>query len=653
MTPEEKFNQEIWWILQEIKRDNYLTPKGQKIEFSLRSLPKTRSVRRRDVDYGFPQEEVQRKLLFKLQEWKALEVQPIDNVLRGGDIFNPRIYDLIIKQPKFDELYKKYELANSPKGTEQQVKPILRKIENGKLPYKKDGIFYSLWKYANASRLTGKNLISFMDLAPLEGNPRFAIFDFLNSLQELKIELEDITFHKDIYKKYCKTEHDYITDYITKNPKADFSKAIKKLFKNKATFDDISKILGKFDEFVKMKLQLNGLLEFVEFSPSPSAKNIKPLKKDLETYINCFIEDKLFSPELKNFYRFSRQKEIFLQQIENDVQDYGLNFVFRQGEIIGVRKGRGATIGKDEAYLFIHTLSALEKQGFFEIESILIIDMDVPPEKQTDDYKIKIMASEKLLSEYGNKKEETTLISSKKKIDYNSKAERLAWEKKWDTLQTIKTAYVSSGWANNIIIPIKKLTIKDRTTEEIDSIISGFQKEDYFKKWVREKEIYVIENINHDEFDKLYAQTKNIYKKFAKTHQEKKKNHETADQPSIIAQKTKFDSMTGVLAHKNTLHKFQRGTRGDKTRLLLFRKLWNERRYIKNGMVKRKGKPLMPEFLAVQLNITSDAQTFNRNKKAKDNLFNLIKGINRILRNKGFPAKIERQNAIQLVITEK
>lgn len=277
---------------------------------------------------------------------------------------------------------------------------FIKKIEEQKLPYEKDGVFYSLWKYANASRLTGKNLIAFTDLAPLEVNQRFTIFDFLNKLQELKIELEKITFQLDVYKKYCINEYEFVAEYIAKYPKTDFSEAISKLFKNQAAFSDIFRILGKFDEFVKMKLQLDGLLEFIEFSPSPSVKNIKPLKEHLETYIKCFTEDKLFSPELKNFYRFSRQTEIFLQQIEKEVKDYGLEFVFRQGEIISVSRGSVATIGKDEAYLFIHTLAALEKQDYFEIESILITDMDVPPERQTDDYKVKVIASEKLLEEY-------------------------------------------------------------------------------------------------------------------------------------------------------------------------------------------------------------------------------------------------------------
>ena len=391
MNPYEKFNRDVWFVLQKIKEENLRTASGKPIEYIVKFS-----------GYQPPitlKPENEPKILKKIEELLAIQI--IEKTESPSEYHVEAIFFYLkILQPKFDELYKKYEIANSPKGTKQWVKPILRKLENGKLPYKKDGLFYSLWKYANASRLTGKSLITFMDLAPLEGNPRFAIFEFLNSLQELKIELEDITFHKDIYKKYCKTEHDYIMDYITKNPNADFSKAVKKLLKNQATFEDVFKILGKFDELVKMKLQLNGLLEFIEFSPSPSLQNIKPLKEHLGAYLKCFIEDKLFSPELKNFYRFLRQKEIFLQQIEKEVKDYGLEFVFRQGEIISVSGGSVASIGKDESYLFIHTLAAMEKQDYFEIESILITDMDVPPEKQTDDYKVKILASEKLSEEY-------------------------------------------------------------------------------------------------------------------------------------------------------------------------------------------------------------------------------------------------------------
>ncbi|OGN14512.1 MAG: hypothetical protein A3G02_00395 [Candidatus Yanofskybacteria bacterium RIFCSPLOWO2_12_FULL_44_13b] len=120
-----------------------------------------------------------------------------------------------------------------------------------------------------------------------------------------------------------------------------------------------------------------------------------------------------------------------------------------------------------------------------------------------------------------------------------------------------------------------------------------------------------------------------------------------------IKQKMSFNRQTGIIGFGDIIHKFQRGTRGEKDRILLFKKLWDERRYIKNGVEKVKGKTHPPEFLAVQLNITENATTFSRNETAKNRFFGIIKGINRILKDKGFPAKIERKNGIQLVIIEK
>jgi len=107
LTPEEKFNQEVWWVLQEIKKEQLATPKGEKVYFSLRTLPKTASIRRKDVDYGFPQADTQRKLLYKLKEWKALNLEPTG--LYFDDPFSePTAYLLTILK-KFDELYRLYE----------------------------------------------------------------------------------------------------------------------------------------------------------------------------------------------------------------------------------------------------------------------------------------------------------------------------------------------------------------------------------------------------------------------------------------------------------------------------------------------------------------------------------------------------------------
>ncbi len=113
MTPEEKFNQDVWWILQEIKKEELLASKGEKIEFSIRSLPKPRSIKREDVDYGFPSEETQQKLLYKLKGWKAIDnLEP--TVFDFNNFFSPpRAYSLTIRQPKFNNLYYKYKEKNA------------------------------------------------------------------------------------------------------------------------------------------------------------------------------------------------------------------------------------------------------------------------------------------------------------------------------------------------------------------------------------------------------------------------------------------------------------------------------------------------------------------------------------------------------------
>ncbi len=109
MTPEEKFNQEIWWILQEIRKEQLSTPKGEKVEFTLRKPPKYS----RKTDDNLPSAEAQRKLLNKLKEWKALDLEPTGFFVDDNLFAPPTAYLLAIRQSKFDELYRLYESGSS------------------------------------------------------------------------------------------------------------------------------------------------------------------------------------------------------------------------------------------------------------------------------------------------------------------------------------------------------------------------------------------------------------------------------------------------------------------------------------------------------------------------------------------------------------
>lgn len=390
VSAEEKLHKTVADILDDIKQESLVTPDDYWVIIPTESNERWRAIR----------------YLAKLGAVKAMEHTPLASPIKliqeiNGRVYKPNAYKVEMLQPKFDEIYKQYH-------------PEEEKLITDKLPYKKDGLFHSLWKYCNADRLTGKSLITFFDLLPLEKNDRFTIFEFINALKELGIELENITFHTDIYKKYSLPEHELLTEYFTKNPSKNFSKALKKLFDNKATFADIYNIFGNFDELLKAKLQLSGLLEFIEFSPKPSYRNIAPLKNAVDQYLQSFIDDKLYSPELKNFYRFSKQKDIFLQNIERYTKDYGNSFLYKQDKMI--INGKIANYGNEE-YLFIHTLAAMEKLEFLQIESILIMDMDTPPEKQTDDYKVKLTVTQKLLDEYKSQKIYIPDYTSKDKVE--------------------------------------------------------------------------------------------------------------------------------------------------------------------------------------------------------------------------------------------
>lgn len=99
LTPEEKFHQEVWWILQEIKKEWLATPQGEKVEFSIRQPDKSGVI---------PPAERQRKLLYKLQEKRLIEIEIGDAFCIVG-VDEPKKYLLSINQQRFDKFYKKWE----------------------------------------------------------------------------------------------------------------------------------------------------------------------------------------------------------------------------------------------------------------------------------------------------------------------------------------------------------------------------------------------------------------------------------------------------------------------------------------------------------------------------------------------------------------
>jgi len=261
--------------------------------------------------------------------------------------------------------------------------------------YLPDGDFYMLWKYRNGKRL-GNRFFTFDCLTGVDENEYIVATKIFQTVDKLGGNLIDLKFQTDYHKKYCPKTHEGILKYIKKN------KGNKQVEKIRAIIEE-----GNYDflnNLITVSLfEKYKLLEWFEFSNKINKNVEKKLSKGLSDYIDKFIKDKLFIDD-KNFYKFEKQKEIFLEQIKDSVENYGLRFIFKQGKTIAVKKGTAISIGEDMSYLFIHTLVALEKLGYLEVEQIWIFNMMTSPEEQTEDYKIRLFIKQKLIDEIHDKK---------------------------------------------------------------------------------------------------------------------------------------------------------------------------------------------------------------------------------------------------------
>jgi hypothetical protein len=114
----------------------------------------------------------------------------------------------------------------------------------------------------------------------------------------------------------------------------------------------------------------------------------------------------------------------------------------------------------------------------------------------------------------------------------------------------------------------------------------------------------------------------------------------------------RFDSQNGVLRFGDVSHTFHKSTDDERARLSLFRKLWDEKLVINDGGATTNGEAFPPSALAVQLGITNTPRDFEQDKSIRVKFYSMVRGINRLLREKGFPAHVERMSGIQLIIDQ-
>lgn len=118
MDDNEDFNKSVYWVLSELKEESFLLENiDQKIDFQFENRN------------GSPNKKTQSRVLRFLEKEKAVKLEPFyiqGNVFKAVtnnfDLlgYDPVGYEVIIVQPRFDELYKEYSAFKPSKSTKEQ-----------------------------------------------------------------------------------------------------------------------------------------------------------------------------------------------------------------------------------------------------------------------------------------------------------------------------------------------------------------------------------------------------------------------------------------------------------------------------------------------------------------------------------------------------
>src|SRR3989344_8035312 len=101
MTPEEKFNSEMWEVLQKIRYISISAREGEALEWVMQARP----------IMSMPPIGVRQRMLLKIEEFGGIKIidEKVTNDTYGRDF----IYTFKLLQPKFNEIYEEYEKKNN------------------------------------------------------------------------------------------------------------------------------------------------------------------------------------------------------------------------------------------------------------------------------------------------------------------------------------------------------------------------------------------------------------------------------------------------------------------------------------------------------------------------------------------------------------
>lgn len=282
----------------------------------------------------------------------------------------------VIKAERDNEFFYTQKLHNDilEKLSLEDKNPIIALPE--KLPYWQEDYLYLIYKILKSNERQIKTALSLNDLQSTKWTPQHTFMKLGTLCEQLGLQFTGVKFHKDLYEQYCSEEYKNALKLIIDNPKSKQSIALQNIFSNDFQIRDFSGYgiwaLGKF----------TGLYEFIEFDAKLDHNTQEKLSSYLQEYLEFFMSNQLVA-EHQNYVTFSVMKAELLGFLRSPQSKYGNSFLLKDKDV-------HLFLTDKEEFLFLHTFVALEHLQYLLIENLWVFDMELPPEKQSDNYKIRL-----------------------------------------------------------------------------------------------------------------------------------------------------------------------------------------------------------------------------------------------------------------------
>lgn len=538
MNTEERFKKDIWWLLQELKKDEMSTARTEYIHFeyttgedkpsiddqrrAIRLLTVTRAINVHKDVYPFP---------FDVMTARMSNIKPSGHLIELREKTFEKVYELFEWVAKGNADTKtalglaEFMNAGVPSDAEEKIIPTDTSKITPKLTWLDTMSNSNLEKFSKVSAITleeieisGINRLTYNKINPAPyQRAGFSFEEVRRILEKIGIEesgiitvsndelkrkisgkefmtrADNVPSKKDYLQTFSLTEDDLDNYLIVRMPTLDITHFLKN-------------ICGYIEEKIK---KTNVLVS--SSNKTPEQKQLCVLEKisaefslgvysdgmvdiPASDFADCGVDTSQLARMMGKFQKEGLLKSyMFIDSSESkDVEEYEYD-VYR------------LWLPDDyshRANLFLISIADPTEYARFVNLQDQIEDMRKNPEK----YRKQNEERNQARKEYVEKIYST--------VDYSDPIEKKSWQMKWDLVQLLWLTYTSNSKKRIIKIPIKEMT-EHCTTAQASGMLDGLEHEGCFHEWQIFEGNYDIYLIDEKIFTEIYSRVKDVIKNYS------------------------------------------------------------------------------------------------------------------------------------------